>query len=159
MRKKQEEHSRIRIPPGAGRADGTSLRCIGKICVPLKGGKDPLAGRGSHTRCMFYVRCWTPPPAIRLVPLPFQGRTSCCRVCIGRQSPDCRLIIECMTACGQPLHSSLFTLHWECSVQSDISLLCFPASLWYNVQKGVVRQRSAPKDSVEINRRPWGRGG
>ncbi len=56
------------------------------FCVPLKGGKDPLAGRGSHTRCE------THPPAIRLVsygisdefhakawapclPLPFQGRT------------------------------------------------------------------------------------
>ncbi len=41
------------------------------FCVPLKGGKDPLAGRGSHTRCE------THPPAIRLVPLPFPAGLGC----------------------------------------------------------------------------------
>jgi hypothetical protein len=27
-----------------------------QLCVPLKGGKDPLAGRGFHTQCKSYTR-------------------------------------------------------------------------------------------------------
>ena len=55
---------------GSGKAAG-GVRCVAgcEPSVPLKGGKDPLAGRGSH------IGYGTLPPAIRLVPLPFQGRT------------------------------------------------------------------------------------
>jgi hypothetical protein len=71
-------------PPRRRRREGVSQsRGKGKkICVPLKGGKGPpWRVGGSHTGqpaadgVARTVGVKTHPPAIRLVPLPFQGRT------------------------------------------------------------------------------------